>query len=694
MRPVSWERDLEEVRDRLAALDAEAAVAERRSAVATWRGVEHFSTHFLPLPVIVHDIIEPRGGWAPLGNSSSREAVGLDAHGRPVLHVLDPGSSFERAKHLWWWEDDSLLELELMGSGPHLRRARIVDGRVAHAATASRGGDLRLWVLREGDRRTIRAEGADASAWHRPAFALVRVAFFDDDGRLWRVEQALEEHGLLDEPADPGTPVVEQGFAAALERAADLETDRLVWDGRVRASERWPGVVAAEERVEPLARALDRALRAAVAQTPVRDAFVLVVGPGDRREGVVFPGVALLGSTAFRDRMRAATDEPVLQVLWRGVETGDVVELVLEEHLDEEALRACRVLSTALGLSAHEADAAEADHVADAVGDRLAELLHDPPVLEGCVALVHHGARYADDRALERARRNAGAEAVAAMEGKGAARRPAPAPELVERATGDRDALEELLAVVGLADHAHRLAHEIAAPGFLLEPAEGVRSRLGGPPLLPAGEPWPTTDDAVPLSFLAALDLAELQSGGPLPAGGWLLFFAALDPDRDGLIDEAQNAPGSCARVLVVAPRNDPVPADLPAALREDGWAVLRDRPVRPRRVLTLPDGYDAGTQLGLDVYAARTYEDVVELLRGAPDGDGADRRAHHWVQGHATGAQGHWNDPDSVLLLHIEHDPSLRFEFLDGGSIQFRIPATALAARDWSQVVALADSC
>jgi Domain of unknown function (DUF1963) len=691
MPPVSWERDLEEVRRRLAALDAEAAVADRRRAVATWRGVESFSTHFLPLPVVVHDVIEPRGAWAPLAEGSFGEAVGLDPQGRPVLHLFDAGSAFERAKHLWWWEDDSFLELELMGSGPHLRRARTVDGRLAHVACVSRGGDLRLWILRERDEQTARAEGAEASAWQRPAFAMVRRASFDDRGRLWRVEEAIEEHEMLDEPADPDTPAAEQGFAAALARAAELEADQVVWDGTVRASEPWPGLTAAEELVEPLARALDGALRAAVAKRPFRDAFVLVVAPGVRHDDALFPGVALLGSTAFRDKMRAATDDPVLQVLWRGVETGDVVELQLAGDLDEDALRACRVLSTALGLAAREADAAEADVVVDALGDRLAELLHDPPVLEGCVALVGYGARHAFDRGLERARRILGPEPVAALQGH-AARRAAPDRELVERATGDRAALEELLAVVGLADDAHRMAHEIAAPGLLLEPADGVRSRLGGPPLLPAGEPWPATGDGVPLSFLAALDLAELPSDGPLPASGWLLFYAALDPDNDGLIDEAENAPGACARVLVVPPGNEPVPAELPAALRADEWAVLRDRPVRPRTVLTVPDGYDAGSALGLDVYAARTYDDVVGLLRGALDGESG--RAHHWVYGHATGVQGHPNDPDSVLLLHIEHDSLLGFEFLDGGTIQFRIPAAALAERDWSQAVALADSC
>jgi hypothetical protein len=41
-----------------------------------------------------------------------------------------------------------------------------------------------------------------------------------------------------------------------------------------------------------------------------------------------------------------------------------------------------------------------------------------------------------------------------------------------------------------------------------------------------------------------------------------------------------------------------------------------------------------------------------------------------------------------------VSWERALPFEFLDGGSIQFRIPAPALASRDWSQVVAVADSC
>jgi hypothetical protein len=66
---------------------------------------------------------------------------------------------------------------------------------------------------------------------------------------------------------------------------------------------------------------------------------------------------------------------------------------------------------------------------------------------------------------------------------------------------------------------------------------------------------------------------------------------------------------------------------------------------------------------------------------------------ATHWVGGLVTGVQGHPPEQDTVLLLHLGFDHELGFEFLDNGAIQFRIPAAALAARDWSQVTAEADS-
>jgi hypothetical protein len=120
-----------------------------------------------------------------------------------------------------------------------------------------------------------------------------------------------------------------------------------------------------------------------------------------------------------------------------------------------------------------------------------------------------------------------------------------------------------------------------------------------------------------------------------------------------------------------------------------DGPA-LAPCPVEPRRVLTLPDGYATAEELGLDVYEGRVYTEVVGTLAELRR---AEIGAEHWFGGHATGAQGFTPEPGSTLLLHIESDEGLGFEFADGGVLQFRIPTGALAAGDWWQVVAYPDS-
>jgi hypothetical protein len=43
------------------------------------------------------------------------------------------------------------------------------------------------------------------------------------------------------------------------------------------------------------------------------------------------------------------------------------------------------------------------------------------------------------------------------------------------------------------------------------------------------------------------------------------------------------------------------------------------------------------------------------------------------------------------VLLLHLE--PDADFDFLDAGTLQFRIPADALARRAWDEAFAVPES-
>jgi len=108
--------------------------------------------------------------------------------------------------------------------------------------------------------------------------------------------------------------------------------------------------------------------------------------------------------------------------------------------------------------------------------------------------------------------------------------------------------------------------------------------------------------------------------------------------------------------------------------------------------VLTLPDGYDAPVSVGLDAFEAQAYEAVLEALWEALD-EPSYRGGQHWVRGHVTGAQGHPPDEGTELLLHLAYDDDLGFEFLDGGTIQFRIPVAALARGDYSAVEAIPDS-
>lgn len=77
-----------------------------------------------------------------------REEVGFDASGRPVIDLLDAGGEWPRADYVWEWQGDgSFVEIEPMGSGPHVRVSRMVDGRLAHVACALRLGTLDVQLL-------------------------------------------------------------------------------------------------------------------------------------------------------------------------------------------------------------------------------------------------------------------------------------------------------------------------------------------------------------------------------------------------------------------------------------------------------------------------------------------------------------------------------------------------------------------
>src|SRR5215211_1465282 len=77
---------------------------------------------------------------------------------------------------------------------------------------------------------------------------------------------------------------------------------------------------------------------------------------------------------------------------------------------------------------------------------------------------------------------------------------------------------------VGAGTIAHLMEH--VRDGVILRRAtDERRSHIGGHGLLPAGEDWPRDPNGHPMTFIAALDLAELPPVEPLPGDGTLAVF-------------------------------------------------------------------------------------------------------------------------------------------------------------------------
>jgi hypothetical protein len=115
------------------------------------------------------------------------------------------------------------------------------------------------------------------------------------------------------------------------------------------------------------------------------------------------------------------------------------------------------------------------------------------------------------------------------------------------------------------------------ADGILLAEHGAVdeRLRLGGPPVLPAGEGWPLSHDGRPLSFVAAWDLAALPALAPLPRAGTLVLFWDRDFPRDERTDFV-----TATRMFLLPPGAPAAPAERPA-----GTVAFGPIPLRPLRM-------------------------------------------------------------------------------------------------------------
>ena len=709
-------RLIERVRAISRSIDDEAHVrlaAQARGLVADWRWADATSRPHRgnePWWAIRHGA---RGGWLSRPAEQSLR-VGLDDRGRPLLAELQ---SFGEpwVEEVWVHDDDNgealVVEGWIGGTGPRIVLLAGPPGRVETLVSALCEGEevaVECWTWRDGV--AVRGDCAEVSldGFVRAQAYEARVG---EDGRL-ALRSGLEERGPLAEEQIGGERLVDV-LLDALGNARALDGDVHVPDP-ARDGERPPPLRPSAELVDVLAGGLGDAVRAALAAAGVERPFVVEHAPGPLAEGsspLLLPGSVLIGSERFRDRMRrfSADHGQALRLLWKGEPADGAVRVELATHCDAGTLSACREVGgvLALGRDPDGPECVRARSALDAVAARLTVELNGAhgvgSTAEPFLVLVDAGDPYAERDPLGRARRVLGARRVeqfvaslASVVGDEAALR--------HEAARDRDALERWLRARGLGGPpAKRIAHDVARSGIRLATADDrARSRIGGPGLLAPGAVWPQSCEGSPLSCLAALDLGELEPAGVegLPHAGWLLFFADLD-ELTG--EPTINDEDALARVLWVEAGARPVAAAPPAA-RGDEWRhQIAERRVRGLAQLTLADGMRSGEELGLDLFESVAYDEIAYALRfglpvtgdpGAWDEIGGPGRGplqaldDDWLLGDVSGVQGHDPDPGTVLLLHLSS-----VEFADAGSIQFRIPPQALAARDWSQIRAYGDS-
>lgn len=210
------------------------------------------------------------------------------------------------------------------------------------------------------------------------------------------------------------------------------------------------------------------------------------------------------------------------------------------------------------------------------------------------------------------------------------------------------------------------------------------QSRSGGVPDVPAGFVWPQRDGR-PLSFVAQLDLRDVDAPS-LPSSGWLLFFydALLQPsgssptDADGIhvvhIDVTRDALSRRSHDV-----EDAVPFQACSVL----FAAAIDLPAPHDHVVT-----QAGVELDYAT-APRQYESYCAVakalaLRESTDGD----ETYHHLLGHPQPLQNDMRGQlagtpsDWQLLLQLDSDEAPRWSWGIAGRIYFWIRRADLAAR------------
>ncbi len=226
----------------------------------------------------------------------------------------------------------------------------------------------------------------------------------------------------------------------------------------------------------------------------------------------------------------------------------------------------------------------------------------------------------------------------------------------------------------------------LLAPGARIEPlgsdAEVAAAQLGGAPHLPADAAWPASPDGA-LSFIAELDLRALhalasEAASGIPLDGLLLLFYDAQTMPWGL------DPGDRDRFAVLH-----VAAGAPPRAAPTGTITFPAGHMTFRPVKVLPVTREAPGLRFADRAATQSYLEHALALSG--DADHRVRGFAAWIaqdgreeaalaaSGFAVGLPkqlaaarraAHLDPADWRLLLQLDTDPAVRFEWGDSGRL------------------------
>jgi Domain of unknown function (DUF1963) len=224
------------------------------------------------------------------------------------------------------------------------------------------------------------------------------------------------------------------------------------------------------------------------------------------------------------------------------------------------------------------------------------------------------------------------------------------------------------------------------------------RTHIGGPGLLPAGEGWPHQRNGTPLTFIAALDLAELPAMEPLPVDGTLLFywdFMFHEPSPMDFVAATQVYWVPAGRELQEVSQPDGGGFGELETLRLAGIAMpIAGEPQKvDRKIGDAPDRealFEAMDELAPVVYGHQVlgssrdiqgpvldeipywFNHTLPETRALYDED--ERTGHGWI-----------------LLAQIEEDRDVPGLIIgDGGSLYFVMPGADLRARRFDRVMGI----